>query len=182
MRRRFPAVLSVTLGLTTAVTLALDLGTEKSAYAQSGTCPEEWASSGVTNCVTMPPPYNDSITTTIQPNGTWSSAFNSSDGFCVTFYNNFQSAYASGRVVIADMPAYVWGMYTGNGYQDGTIGIASATFQQGNNLFVASVAIHESAHDFGCTDADNLAQRWADYCVPVDPQNLPPPPPPCPNM
>jgi hypothetical protein len=73
-------------------------------------------------------------------------------------------------------------VYNGGGNQQGTLGIATATVNSGNNTFIASVAIHEAAHDFGCTDDGQVAQQWGDFCVPIDPQHVPPPPAPCPNM
>jgi len=76
------------------------------------------------------------------------------------------------------------GCYTGGGNRNGTLGIATATVNSGNANFMASVAIHESAHDLGCDDltTGSTAQEWADYCVPNNPQIPRPPPQPCANM
>ena len=130
------------------------------------------------------PPLNDSITSTVRPDGIWSDGFTSASGECVSLYDNFEAAYNEGRVVVAEMPLNQWGAYSGSGDQQGTIGIANATFNLGNNEFVASTAIHESAHDLGCDDTSpgQTAQAWADYCVPPDPQVPPPPPLPCAGM
>lgn len=180
MRKRALTALSLFVGLTIAAQVLFRTWAPNLAYAQDPvTCPNGWMSY---NCVTMPPPNDAVITGTAQPGGTFAGGFNSSDQWCVELYGEFQSAYNASprRTLVADMPTNIWGAYYGSGagQGSGTFGIANATYNLGNNWVVVSTAIHEVAHDWGCSDLTNdpgNAAHWADYCVP---SSFPPPPPP----
>jgi hypothetical protein len=103
------AVLVTFLGITTVVTVIAATSAPEIAFAQGGSCPGDWGSQGITNCLTLPPPNNDTITNTIQPNGVWSSNFNSSSSLCVELYDDYRNAYGAGRVLIASMPTNTLG-------------------------------------------------------------------------
>ena len=175
MLKRALAVLlaAAAVGLNTVFFATLTL---KTAHAQSDSCPPTWFA---TNCITMPPPDNDTITTAFQLGG---SGFNTSDPWCSELYADFESAYTNGHVVVGDFTGTeVGGFYGDPGFGTAKLGIANSQFGRGNAYLPLSTAIHEEAHDWGCSDDRNdpaSAYAWEGYCVPTSSPG-PPPPQPC---
>ncbi|MEX1181769.1 MAG: hypothetical protein WEF86_00940 [Gemmatimonadota bacterium] len=124
------------------------------------------------NCESLTAPQFDDLNEEIREDGNWDDSFNNGSTECVTLYDAWDDAFDEGRVYYSDDPDLEFGEHVGSGDGNGVI-IISDNAIDGNPIDGARTAIHEAAHDIGCSG--NLAEDWARYCV-SDGQTFYPPP------
>lgn len=136
---------------------------------------------GGINCEPMDPPTASTIDGQMHDGSDFTDAFTSTSSQCVQLYDAWNSAVTDGRVYFTDELDGT-GSHIGSGDGDGVILVDAKVFDpQWDELEPARTVIHDTAHDLGCTDQNDLAENWARYCVET-PGTHPPPQENCPGM